>query len=107
MHRQRIRAEVVEILANKLHKLPAPATVPGEDDDEHDYDAQVLRPEITDNHLDIAEVTMDLEDAFGINFEDVLPGDAGMETIGKVIDYIDRRVNAVRVKPAAKKHDDE
>jgi acyl carrier protein len=31
---------------------------------------------------------MDLEDAFGVNFEDVLPGGQGMETIGQVIEFI-------------------
>jgi acyl carrier protein len=108
MDRKRIREEVIEILANKLHKLPPPPPSwepePDEEGEEpFDYDAQALKPDITDNHLDIAEVSMDLEDAFGINFEDALPGDAGLETIGKVIDYIEARVSAAHVK--AKKED--
>jgi acyl carrier protein len=91
MDRKRIRDEVIEILAHKLHKLPPPAE--GEQDG-FDFDAQRLMPDITDNHLDIAEVAMDLEDAFGVNFDEVLPGGEGMETIGKVIDYIETRLHA-------------
>jgi len=92
MDRARIKAEVIEILANKLHKLPPPPTVQHPDDEDFDYEAQTLRPEITDNHLDVAEVAMDLEDAFGFNFDDRLPGDQDLETIGKIIDYIQERV---------------
>jgi acyl carrier protein len=108
MDRKRIREEVIEILANKLHKLPPPPPSweeEGEDEEPFDYDAQVIKPEITDNHLDIAEVAMDLEDAFGVNFEDALPGDAGMESIGKVIDYIQARIQSAHAK-TAKKDDD-
>ncbi len=109
MDRKRIREEVIEILANKLHKLPTPPPSWEDDDEEFDYDGQVLRPEVTDNHLDIAEVAMDLEDAFGINFEETMPGDAGMETIGKVVDYIDGRLSAARggkTVAAGKREDD-
>jgi len=85
MDSKRIRDEVIEILANKLHRLP---TLVDGDSDGFDFAAQKLVPDITDNHLDIAEVAMDLEDAFGVNFEDVLPGGQGMETIGQVIEFI-------------------
>ncbi len=85
MDSKRIRDEVIEILANKLHRLP---TLADGDADGFDFAAQKLVPDITDNHLDIAEVAMDLEDAFGVNFEDVLPGGQGMETIGQVIEFI-------------------
>jgi acyl carrier protein len=85
MDSKRIRDEVIEILANKLHRLP---TLVDGDTDGFDFAAQKLVPDITDNHLDIAEVAMDLEDAFGVNFEDVLPGGQGMETIGQVIEFI-------------------
>jgi acyl carrier protein len=98
MDRRRIREEVIEILANKLHKLPPPPPSWDEDEEEFDYDAQVLKPDVTDNHLDIAEVSMDLEDAFGINFDDSLPGDQGLETIGKVIDFIEQRVTSAHQK---------
>ncbi len=103
MDHKRIREEVIEILANKLHKLPAPPPSWEDPEDDFDYEAQALKPDITDNHLDIAEVSMDLEDAFGINFEDSLPGDAGMETIGLVVDFIEKRVNSAHQK---KKSDD-
>ena len=85
MDSKRIRDEVIEILANKLHRLP---TLADGDVDGFDFAAQKLVPDITDNHLDIAEVAMDLEDAFGVNFEEVLPGGQGMETIGQVIEYV-------------------
>lgn len=96
MDRKRIRDEAIEILANKLHKLPPPG-----DDPEFDYEGQKLRPEITDNHLDIAEVAMDLEDAFGFNFEDKLPGDEGLESIGQVIDLIESRLAAIAGRSAS------
>ncbi len=106
MDRKRIREEVIEILANKLHKLPSPPpSWEDEGEEPFDYDAQVLRPEITDNHLDIAEVAMDLEDAFGVNFEDALPGDASMDTIGKIIDYIQARIQTAHAKAAKKAED--
>jgi hypothetical protein len=90
MDRKRIRDEVVEILANKLTRLP-PLPSSGQDDG-FDYDACVLRPDITDNNLDIAEVTMDLEDAFGVNFDEAQPGDPNMETIGLIVDFITGRL---------------
>jgi acyl carrier protein len=96
MDRKRIREEVVEILCAKLHNLPQP-----NDDDDFDYENQALVPEITKDPLDIAEVSMDLEDAFGVNFEDTMPGDAGMETIGKVVDYLGSRISR-REEAAAK-----
>jgi hypothetical protein len=49
---------------------------------------------------------MDLEDAFGVNFEEALPGDPGMETIGKVVDYLDMRINGRAKVAAGKKADD-
>ncbi len=101
MDSKRIRDEVIEILANKLHKLPQLPIEPEADEDPYDYENQVLVPDITDNHLDIAEVSMDLEDAFGFNFDDQLPGGEGLETIGKVVDLIHGRVTAPRRKLAA------
>jgi acyl carrier protein len=88
MERKRIRDEAIEILSNKLHNLMPPS-----EDADFDYDHQALVPDITKDPLDIAEVTMDLEDAFGVNFEGAMPGDAGMETIGKVVDYLEARIN--------------
>jgi acyl carrier protein len=96
MDRKRIRDEVIEILCAKLHNLPQPS-----DEDDFDYDTQVLVPEITKDPLDIAEVSMDLEDAFGVNFEEILPGDTGMETIGKVVDYLESRIIGQQKRTAA------
>ncbi|MEK7414243.1 MAG: hypothetical protein AAB263_13090 [Planctomycetota bacterium] len=90
MDKKRIRDEVIEILAHKLHRLPP--LVDG-DKEGFDFESQRLVPDITDNHLDVAEVAMDIEDAFGINFEDVLPGGAGMETIGQVIEFVGQRLD--------------
>ncbi len=95
MDRKRVFEEVIEILSNKLHQLPPLPTEPS-DDDAYDYENQVLIPDITSNHLDIAEVSMDLEDAFGVNFEESLPGSEGLETIGKVVDHIHSKISAVR-----------
>jgi hypothetical protein len=80
MEKKRIREEVIEILCHKLHNLPHPG-----DDAEFDYDKQTLVPDITKDPLDI-----------GVNFDESLPGDAGMETIGRVVDYIERRINDER-----------
>ncbi|MHC5067930.1 MAG: hypothetical protein ACYTF0_05020 [Planctomycetota bacterium] len=88
MDRKRVAEEVIEILCNKLPQLPLPS-----EDPDYDYDAQRLVPDITENELDIAEITMDLEDAFDIAFTDVQPGDADLKTIANVIDCIQAMVN--------------
>ncbi|MDA3962211.1 MAG: hypothetical protein PF961_15580 [Planctomycetota bacterium] len=87
MDRKRIRDEVIEILCNKLPALPLPT-----EDPDFDYDGQVLIPEITDNDLDIAEVVMDLEDAFDVPFSGPQPGEKGMEKIADIIDYIHKQL---------------
>jgi len=87
MDRQRISEEVIEILCNKLPQLPLP-----NEDPKFDYAGQRLVPEITDNDLDIAEVIMDLEDAFDIVFDAPSPGSEGMETIGDIISFIEQRL---------------
>ena len=102
MDRKRIREEVIEILCTKLHNLPHPG-----DDDSFDYEHQALVPEITKDPLDIAEVAMDLEDAFGVNFEEALPGEPGLETIGKIVEYLDQRINARLASLGTKKHADD
>lgn len=89
MDRARIRDEVIEILCAKLHTLPLPI-----DEPDFDYDAQNLVPDVTDNDLDIAEVAMDLEDAFGFNFDGATPGEGDLATIGAVIDLIHARLEA-------------
>lgn len=88
MDRKRISEEVIEILCSKLLTLPLPA-----DDPDFDYENQALVPDITDNELDIAEVAMDLEDAFDIQFLDQLPGSESLPTIGSIIEFIHQKVN--------------
>jgi hypothetical protein len=89
MDRKRIAEEVIELLCAKLHNLPLPG-----DDPDFDYEATALVPEITDNELDIAEVGMDLEDAFGVTFVESSPGREGLETIGQIIDHIDQQLKS-------------
>lgn len=83
MDRKRIADETIEILCNKLHALPLPA-----EDPEFEFDTMHFIPDITQDPLDIAEVTMDLEDAFGFNFNEHELGKEGLETIGQLIDFI-------------------
>ncbi len=85
MDKKRIRDEVIEILANKLHRLP---TLADGDAEGFDFANQKLIPEITDNHLDISEVAMDLEDAFGVKLEE----DQDLKTIGDIVKYIEGKV---------------
>jgi len=87
MDRKRIRDEVIEILCHKLPALPLPNEEP-----DFDYESQVLVPDVTDNNLDIAEVVMDLEDAFDVPFDGPDPGDEGMETIRDVVDFLQSKV---------------
>ncbi|MFW5830289.1 MAG: hypothetical protein ACOCXA_08515, partial [Planctomycetota bacterium] len=87
LDRKRIADEVIELLCAKLHTLPLP-----QDADDFDYESQKLTQDVTEDPLDIAEVTMDLEDAFGISFDDTQPGEKGLETIGEIIDTINDMV---------------
>lgn len=82
MDRARILEEVVEIISHKLHSLP-----PWGQYLPPDYEIRTFTPELTLNGLDIAEVGMDIEDAFGVAFEHDL-GTPGLQTIGQVVDYI-------------------
>jgi hypothetical protein len=95
MERKRVADEVIEILCKHLHRLPLP-----HDEEEFDYELQPLRPEITNNDLDIAEVSMDLEDAFGVSFGEDLPGSDTLTTIGQVIDFITERLKAIEAGSA-------
>lgn len=88
MELERVREEVIEIFADKLTRLP-PMSV----GDRFDFNNQAIAPDITDDPLDIAELTMALEDAFGILFEDKVPGDSGMETISDVVAFIHEEMN--------------
>lgn len=92
MELDRVREEVIEILTEKLNRLP-PMSV----GDAFNFNDQIIAPDITDDPLDIAEVTMALEDAFGILFDDKVPGDSGLETVKDVVEHIHELLN----QPAA------
>ncbi len=93
MELARIREEVFEIFTEKLTRLP-PLNV----GDAFDFGGQVIAPDITDDPLDIAELTMALEDAFGVLFDDKVPGDSGLETIGDVVVFIHDILNQTAVE---------
>ena len=112
MDRARIRAEVIEIIANKpffAYKLPM---IPANGDEGgFDYertriktikkdDGTVEAEGLTDNPLDLHETTMELEDAFGISFDDRLLGDDGLELLGEVIAVVVAKLAAKDAKPA-------
>lgn len=88
MDRERVKSETIEVLCHKLHAL---GDVNNPVDD---IESKVLFPDVTEDELDVAEVTMDLEDAFGTHFTDGVPGDPGLETVGEIIDFLYERVNA-------------
>ena len=89
MEIQRIRDEVLEVFTDKLPRLP-----PLHVGSAFDFDNQVIAPDVTDDPLDIAELTMALEDAFGILFDDKVPGDSGMERIIDVVHFIHEQLNS-------------
>lgn len=105
MERVRIRAEVIELLAHKLYALPG---IPANGDEGgFEYDSARIRTTkddkgevehqgLTDNPLDLHEVGMDIEDAFGVSFDDKLPGDEGLETVADVVEHVHARVNRAR-----------
>jgi hypothetical protein len=101
MDRKRVYEEVIEILAHKLHQLPPPPLAGQPDDEPFDYENCKLVPDITSNHLDIAEVSMDLEDAFGVAFEEgKMPGSEDLPTIGSVVNYLHEKTNRPRAPVA-------
>jgi len=87
MDRKRVADEVIEVLCHKLPQLP----LPGEDPS-YNYEKQRLVPDVTDNQLDVAEVQMDLEDAFDVAFVEEMPGEGSLITVGDLIDYIHDKV---------------
>lgn len=90
MKLERILEEVVEVFCKKLSRLP-PMNV----GDAFDFHNQVIAPDITNDPLDIAELTMALEDAFGILFQDKSPGDSGLETIKDVAQFVFEELSAM------------
>ena len=86
MDRKRVAEEIIAIMCRKLLRLPRPTEEP-----HFDYEGQIISPNVTRNHLDIAEVVMEIEDNFGIVFDGPEPGDDS-ETIGHVINFVHEEI---------------
>ncbi len=74
-----IRTKVIDIIADRLSKDKATIT-----------DASNIITDLGADSLDIAEVMMDLEDAFGVKLEE----DKELKTIGELVGYIESKVAA-------------
>jgi acyl carrier protein len=74
-----IRTKVIDIIADRLSKDKATIT-----------DASNIITDLGADSLDIAEVMMDLEDAFGVKLEE----DKELKTIGELVSYIEGKVAA-------------
>ena len=72
-----IRNKVIEIIADRLSRDKATIT-----------EASNVVADLGADSLDIAEIMMDLEDAFGVKLEE----DQDLKTIGDVIKYIEGKV---------------
>lgn len=72
-----IRNKVIDIIADRLSKDKATIT-----------EASNIVADLGADSLDIAEIMMDLEDAFGVKLEE----DQELKTIGDVIKYIEGKV---------------
>ncbi len=74
-----IRNKVIDIIADRLSKDKATIT-----------DASNVIADLGADSLDIAEIMMDLEDAFGVKLEE----DQDLKTIGDIVKYIEAKVAA-------------
>ncbi len=74
-----IKDKVIEIIAERLSKDAAGITV-----------ASNIVADLGADSLDIAEIMMDLEDAFGIKLEDDQA--EGPKTVGDIVNYIQTKV---------------
>jgi len=74
-----IRNKVIDIIADRLSKDKATIT-----------DASNVIADLGADSLDIAEIMMDLEDAFGVKLEE----DQDLKTIGDIVKYIEGKVAA-------------
>jgi acyl carrier protein len=72
-----IRNKVIDIIADRLSRDKATIT-----------EASNIIADLGADSLDIAEIMMDLEDAFGVKLEE----DQDLRTIGDVIKYIEGKV---------------
>lgn len=76
-----IKTKVIEIIAERLSKEAATIT-----------EASSIVADLGADSLDIAEIMMDLEDAFGIKLEEDQA--EGPKTVGDVITFIEGKVKA-------------
>jgi acyl carrier protein len=91
MDRNRITEEAIEVFCHKLHSIPLPIDDPGFDHLQYPLlpdDVRDDKRKDTMAELDMAELTMDLEDAFGITLVDHRLGKDDLPTIGAVIELI-------------------
>jgi acyl carrier protein len=72
-----IRTKVIDIIADRLSKDKATIT-----------DQSNVVADLNADSLDIAEIMMDLEDAFGVKLEE----DQDLKTIGDIVGYITKKV---------------
>ena len=72
-----IRNKVIDIIADRLSRDKATIT-----------EASNIVADLVADSLDIAEIMMDLEDAFGVKLEE----DQDLKTIGDVIKYLEGKV---------------
>jgi acyl carrier protein len=72
-----IRNKVIDIIADRLSRDKATIT-----------EASNVIADLGADSLDIAEIMMDLEDAFGVKLEE----DQDLKTIGDIIKYIEGKV---------------
>jgi acyl carrier protein len=74
-----VRNKVIEIIADRLSRDKASIT-----------EASNVIADLGADSLDIAEIMMDLEDAFGVKLEE----DQDLKTIGDIVKYIEGKVAA-------------
>ena len=75
-----IRTKVIETIAERLSKDKATIT-----------DASTVIADLGADSLDVAEIMMDLEDAFDIKVEEE---NEGLKTIGDIVSFIESKVGA-------------
>ena len=73
-----VTSKVIEIIAERLSKDPEGIT-----------EASNIIADLGADSLDIAEIMMDLEDAFGVKVDE---DTEGMNTIGDIVKYVEGKV---------------
>lgn len=78
-----IRTKVIDIIADRLSKDKAGIT-----------DASDLVADLGADSLDVAEITMDLEDAFGVKIEEEKA--QSLKNIGDIVKAIEEKVGGAK-----------